>query len=66
MSEPVSDAARLSEMLWRCRESLAMWADVVESRYGADAYTRGLIAQVDAYRAERGWRPSGFGGERDE
>jgi glutamine synthetase len=56
--------AELSRLLFEARESVEMWADVVEARTGkADNYTRGLVARIDAYRAERGWSPHGFGGE---
>jgi hypothetical protein len=60
----MDDAARLSKLLFSARESLSMWADVVESRSGRpDQYTRRLVAEIDAYRAEQGWNPDGFGGE---
>lgn len=63
----MSEAERLSSLLFQARESLSMWADVVETRVGKpDLYTRRLIAELDAYRAERGWSPHGFGGEDDQ
>jgi hypothetical protein len=62
MSE--GDAARLSKLLWDARESIEMWADTVEVRTGQpDRFNRDLVARIDAYRAERGWSPDGFGGE---
>jgi hypothetical protein len=62
-TEP-SEAARLSKMLFAAREEIAMWADVVEARSDQDAtHTRAVLAEIDAYRAERGWSPHGFGGE---
>lgn len=60
----VTEAARLSRMLWESREAAEMYADVVRARMGSDpAHLRGLVARIDAYRAERGWDPDGFGGE---
>jgi hypothetical protein len=59
-----SGPAQLSRILWESRESLEMWADVVEARSGRpNGYTRGLIAEIDAYRAQHGWSRSGYGGE---
>jgi len=55
---------RLSRMLWDAREHLSMWSDVVEIRSGTkDVSLTRLIAEIDTYRAERGWSPDGFGGE---
>jgi hypothetical protein len=55
---------RLSRMLFEAREHLSMWSDVVEIRSGTkDVSLTRLIAEIDAYRAERGWSPNGFGGE---
>jgi hypothetical protein len=60
----IVDPVELSKLLFEARESLSMWADVVESRAGKpDDSTRGLIARIDHYRAERGWDPDGFGNE---
>lgn len=43
-----------------------MFADVVEARAGRrDEWSRRVVAELDAYRAERGWSPHGFGGEND-
>lgn len=67
MTEPTAErteAQQLSALLYQARESLEMWADVVESRAGQpDSYTRGLVRQIDEYRAERGWPANGWGGE---
>lgn len=60
---PSTDAARLSRILFSAREEISMWADVIESRYGPADSERGLVAEIDAYREERGWSPRGFGGE---
>jgi hypothetical protein len=52
--------------MFEAREQVEMWADVVEARSGRPAeYPRRLVAAIDAYRAERGWSPHGFGGETD-
>jgi hypothetical protein len=57
-------SAELSRMLFEARESIEMWADVIESKGGNPAtHERGLIARVDEYRARQGWSPNGFGGE---
>lgn len=56
--------AQLSRLLWQARESLEIWADTVEARSRQpDGYTRGLVAEIDTYRAQRGWSRSGYGGE---
>lgn len=61
-----SEAARLSKLLFDARESVEMFADVVEARTGRrDEFNRRLVVDIDAYRAERGWSPNGFGGETD-
>lgn len=61
----MSEAARLSKMLFEAREQCDMWADVVETSTGqSDTTVRRLVAEIDAYRAERGWSPNGFGGEQ--
>ena len=65
----MNESARLSKMLWDARESLEMWADVVEhvaannTGMRMDTHLRRLIKDLDEYRAERGWSPNGFGGE---
>jgi hypothetical protein len=62
----MSEAARLSKMLFTARESVEMLADIVERRMvQPDKHNRRLVAEIDAYRAERGWNPHGFGGETD-
>lgn len=59
-----NDAARLSRILFSAREQCDMWADVVERQTGQPATAvRALVAEIDAYRASRGWSPHGFGGE---
>jgi hypothetical protein len=56
--------AEMSKLLFCAREEMSMWADVVEIRTGErPEHTLGLISQIDAYRAEQGWSPDGFGGE---
>lgn len=60
----MNENTRLSAMLFDAREQIEMWADVVESRTGQPAeHARRLVAEIDGYRAERGWSPNGFGGE---
>jgi hypothetical protein len=63
----VSNAARLSRLLFIAREDIEMYADVVEARMGpgTGSRLRRDVAEIDAYRAERGWSPHGFGGETD-
>lgn len=57
-------AQAMSAMLFRCREHLSMWSDVVISQTGkVDPSLVALIAEVDGYRATQGWSPHGFGGE---
>lgn len=56
--------AELSKMLWSARESIAMFADIVEARSGQpDEMNRALVGQIDAYRESRGWNADGFGDE---
>lgn len=58
------DAARLSRMLFEARELIDMFADIVEQGgRRPDTWSRRVRAEIDAYRAERGWSPDGFGGE---
>lgn len=58
------DARRLSRLLWDCREIVEMYLDVVEGRGGRRSeYLRRILGEIEAYRAERGWDPDGFGGE---
>lgn len=62
-----SDAKRLSRLLFAARESVEMFADIVEARAGKpDTYTRRLVSEIDQYRAERGWSPHGFGHEDED
>lgn len=61
---PEMSAADLSRTLFGAREQISMWTDVVERRTGkTSTHTRALVAKIDAYRAQRGWSPHGFGGE---
>lgn len=56
--------SRLSRLLFEAREIASMFADVVEVRTGrTDDWSRRVVADIDAYRAEQGWSPDGFGGE---
>lgn len=58
--------AELSKLLFEAREEIEMWADVVESHSGQPAsQTRDVLARLDAYRAERGWPPHGYGHEHE-
>jgi hypothetical protein len=63
----MNEAARLSRLLFDAREAVEMYADVVEGRAWLEsaAVLRRLVADIDAYRVERGWSPHGFGGETD-
>lgn len=62
----LTNAARLSRLLFDAREQIDMWADVVEARSRRPATdARKVVAEIDAYRAEHGWSPHGFGGEVD-
>jgi hypothetical protein len=55
----VSDDARLSRMLWEAREIADMMADITRD----STWPAQVRDEIDAYRAERGWSPNGFGGE---
>ena len=60
----ITNAARLSKLLFDARESIEMLAETVEARMGRrDEFNRRLVAEIDEYRAEQGWSPDGFGGE---
>lgn len=60
----MSGEEELSRLLWDSRELIEMLRDLVEKRSGRqDTWSRRVIAEIDAYRAERGWSPGGFGGE---
>lgn len=55
---------RLSKLLWDAREGLEMYADGLDAKFpGAGRWPRKTVADIDDYRAERGWSPDGFGGE---
>lgn len=57
-----SDAAVLSKLLWDAREVIAVLAGVTKRRYRSDRPLQ-LVAEIDNYRAGRGWSPNGHGGE---
>ena len=60
----MTDPAQLSRLLFEAREVVEMFADVTHSTSGReDTWLRRLVADIDAYRAEQGWSPDGFGGE---
>jgi hypothetical protein len=60
----ITEAARLSKLLFDAREQIDMWATVVANRTGLrENGAARLRDEIDAYRAERGWSPNGFGGE---
>ena len=60
----MSEAARLSKLLFTAREAVEMYADVIKALHGNEAVSlRRLVEEIDTYRAERGWSPNGFGGE---
>lgn len=64
LASDVGDAARLSKLLWEARELIDMFADTIEAQIWQRAdQPRRAVAEIDAYRAERGWSPNGFGGE---
>lgn len=57
-------AAELSKLLFEARESIEMLADIVEARAATVArHQREVVAKIDAYREEQGWRSGGYGGE---
>jgi hypothetical protein len=59
-----SEAAELSRLLFEAREQIAMWADFVSSRSGAQESAADRVRdRIDAYRTRRGWNLHGFGGE---
>ena len=63
-SEDAEDAKLVSRLLWESREVAEMLADVSERRSGKlDGALRRLVQEIDDYRADRGWSPSGFGSE---
>lgn len=65
MTEPLTEAARLSKMLYEAREQIDMWADVVEIKTHREATAaRRLVREIDTYRAEHGWNRYGYGGEQ--
>jgi hypothetical protein len=60
----VNEAARLSKLMFEAREAVEMYSDIVSQRLRPDPWLQRLLAEIDAYRAERGWSPHGFGGEQ--
>lgn len=65
MAAELSENARLSRMLFEARETADMHADIIESQSGRPVpNVRRLVTEIDAYRAERGWSPNGYGGEQ--
>ena len=60
-----SDAAQLSRLLWDAREAIDMFAAVTNRRAGTQSrHLLSLVAEIDQYRADRGWSPNGYGGEQ--
>jgi hypothetical protein len=60
----MSDAQRLSRLLFEARELIDMMGDIVEARSGRpDTWSRRVRDEIDTYRAEQGWSPHGFGDE---
>jgi len=60
----MTDAPKLSRLLFQAREAIDMFGDIVEARTGKkDNYSRALRDEIDLYREEQGWSPHGFGGE---
>lgn len=58
------EAQRLSRMLFDARELIDMHADMVRGATGReDTWSTRVRDEIDAYRAERGWSPHGFGRE---
>lgn len=70
----VSEAKRLSKLLWNARELCDMYGDIVSEPSMSHLTNHDQLGrnwahrtrdEIDAYRAERGWSPNGFGGEMD-
>jgi len=62
-----NEARRLSKMLFVARESIEMFADIVENRTSRRSKDlRRQVAEIDQYRAEHRWSPNGFGNEPAE
>lgn len=60
----MTEAARLSMLLFSAREIISMHGDHVEYASGKrDKWCDRTRDEIDAYRAEKGWSPDGFGGE---
>lgn len=61
----MTEAQRLSAMLFQARELIGMLRDIVEIRTEqTDTWSRRVINDIDIYRAEKGWQPNGYGDER--
>jgi hypothetical protein len=56
------DNARLSKLLFEARELVDMLRVITHD----DGWPLRVREDIDAYRAERGWSPHGFGGEEEE
>jgi hypothetical protein len=63
----VNEAARLSKLMFEAREAVEMYFDVTKARTGqTDRWLLRIVEEIDAYRAEHGWSPHGFGGEEQQ
>lgn len=59
------EAQRLSRMFWCAQEIIEMFHDVVLSQDGrVDKALVRLRDEIDAFRAEHGWSPNGYGNEQ--
>jgi hypothetical protein len=62
----MTEAARLSKLLFEARELIDMHGSMVAARTGVpDPWSWRVRDEIDAYRTERGWNPDGFGGESE-
>lgn len=60
----MTDDARLSKLLFEARELIDMYADMVRAQTASGyGWPERVRDEIDAYRAEHGWSPNGFGGE---
>jgi hypothetical protein len=60
----IPDRDRLSSLLFCAREYMSMWAETVEERTGKPATdVRGVIEDLDNYRAQNGLWEHGFGAD---
>lgn len=61
-----TETQRLSKLLYEARDVIDMYLAIIERRLDKpDHYSRRVRDEIDAYRAERGWSPDGFGGEHE-